>query len=72
MQCLEINVDQYEIIMRSFFTAGASTATSEKPFYGSWNRLLNTLFPPDTIFEVPQFPAVTAREAVNFVIIILI
>lgn len=62
-----------EIIMRSFFTAGASTATSEKPFYGSWNRLLNTLFPPNTIFEVvPQFPAVMAREAVDFVILLLI
>ena len=58
--------------MRSFFIAGASTATSEKPFYGSWNRLLNTLFPPDTIFEVvPQFPAVTAREAVDFVILLV-
>jgi hypothetical protein len=57
-----------EIIMRSFFTAGASTATSEKPFYGSWNRLLNTMFPPDTLFEVvPQFPPITAREAVDFV-----
>ena len=40
---------------------------------GSWNWLLNTLFPPDTIFEVvPQFPAVTVREAVDFVILLLI
>ena len=62
-----------KIIMRSFFTTGASTTTSEKPFYGFWNRLLNTLFPPDTIFEiVPQFPAVIAHEAVNFVILFLI
>ena len=62
-----------EIIMRSFFIAGATIATSEKPFYGSWNRLLNTLFPPDTIFEVvPQFPPVTSREAVDFVVFLLI
>lgn len=62
-----------EIIMRSFFTAGASNATSEKPFYGSWNRLLNTLFPPDTLFEVvPQFPPVTAHEAFDFVVLLFI
>jgi hypothetical protein len=45
-----------EIIMRSFFVASASNATSEKPFYGSWNRLVTLLVPPDTIFEVvPQY-----------------
>ncbi|RPD81880.1 hypothetical protein L226DRAFT_528111 [Lentinus tigrinus ALCF2SS1-7] len=57
--------------MRSFSIAGALTpsATSEKPFYGSWNRLLNTVFPVDTTFEVvPQFPPTTSREAVDFVL----
>ena len=35
--------------------------------------MLNTLFPPDTMFEVvPQFPPVTAREVVDFVIVLLI
>lgn len=61
-----------EIIMRSFFIAGAS---SEKPFYGPWNRLLNTMFPPDTIFEVvPQYfpPSITSRDAADFVILLLI
>ena len=29
-----------EIIMRSSLTTGESTATSEKTFYGSWNRLV--------------------------------
>ncbi|KAI0327010.1 hypothetical protein GY45DRAFT_1328132 [Cubamyces sp. BRFM 1775] len=62
-----------EIVMRSFFIAGSTSATSEKPFYGSWNRLLNTLFPPDTIFEVvPQFPPVTSRESIDFVVLLLI
>ena len=59
--------------MRSFFIAGASSTTSEPLFYGSWNRLLNTLFPVDTMFEVvPQFPAVTAHEAVDFVLLLLV
>ncbi len=54
--------------MRSFFAAGY-----EKPFYGSWNRLLNTLFPPNTLFEVvPQVSAVTAHEAVDFVVFLFI
>src|ERR1700733_9464261 len=58
------------IIMHSFFVAGSST--SEKPFYGSWNRLLNTMFPVDTMFEVvPQFPPVTTREAVDFVLLLI-
>jgi hypothetical protein len=64
-----------EIIMRSFFVAGASSATSERPFFGSWNRLLNTVFPPDTIFEVvPQYfpPPVVSRDAVDFVFLLLI
>jgi len=62
-----------EVIMRSFFTAGTSVATSEKLFFGSWNRLLNTMFPPDTSFEVvPQFPAVTACEAADFILLLLI
>ena len=30
---------------------------SEKPFYGSWDRLLDTMFQVDIMFEVvPQFP----------------
>ena len=61
-----------EIIMRSFI-AKAANVPSEKPFYGSWNRFLNTVFPPDTIFEVvPQFPPVTSRQAVDFVVFLLI
>lgn len=32
--------------------ASASNTQSGKPIYGPWNRLLNTLFPPDTQFEV--------------------
>ena len=59
--------------MHSFLIAGASSTTSENLFYGSWNRLLNTLFPVDTMFEVvPQFPAVTAREAADFVLLFLV
>lgn len=58
--------------MRSFFIAGASTATSEKPFYGSWNRLLNTLFPPDTIFEVSPQYTTNDRDSVDFVVTLLI
>lgn len=51
-----------ELIMRSFFAAGASSTTFGNPFYGSWNRLLTTLFPPDTTFEVvPQYFPPTAR-----------
>ncbi|KAI0300930.1 hypothetical protein BC826DRAFT_894506, partial [Russula brevipes] len=43
---------------------------SEKPFYGSWNHLLDTVFPVDTMFEVvPQFPPVTVCEAVDFVVL---
>ena len=62
-----------EIIMRSFFIAGASTATSEKPFYGPWNRVLNTVFHPDTIFEIVlQFHPVTARETVDFVVLLVV
>lgn len=64
-----------EIIMRSFFIAGASSSTSEKPFYGPWNRLLNTMFPVDTIFEVvPQyFPqSVGSRDVVDFVVMLII
>ncbi|KAF8530607.1 hypothetical protein BU17DRAFT_35918 [Hysterangium stoloniferum] len=62
-----------DIIMRSFFVA--SSSTSEKPFYGSWNRLLNTMFPVDTIFEVvPQCfpPTISAHDSVDFVILLLI
>ncbi|TBU52058.1 hypothetical protein BD310DRAFT_791557, partial [Dichomitus squalens] len=45
---------------------------SEKPLCGSWNRLLNTLFPVDTMFEVaPQLPAVTACKRVNFVVLLI-
>ena len=61
-----------ELIMRSFFAAGASNATFEKPFYGSWNRLLTTLFPPDTIFGVvPQYfpPVAQERDSVGFLVI---
>ncbi|KAM6496591.1 hypothetical protein JOM56_007064 [Amanita muscaria] len=57
--------------MRSFFIS----TTSEKPFYGSWNRLLNTMFPPDTLSEVvPQYfpPSISSRGAVDFVILLLI
>jgi hypothetical protein len=66
-----------EIIIRSFFVAGAASATfgkGGKPFYGPWNRLLNTLFPPNTAFEVvPQyFPATTGRDAVDCVVLLLI
>lgn len=60
-----------EIIMRSFFIAGASSATSRNPFYGSWNRLLNTIFPPDTIFEVfPQYfpPSISSRNVIFLLI----
>ncbi|KAJ3539693.1 hypothetical protein NM688_g6327 [Phlebia brevispora] len=62
-----------DVITRSFLIAGLSSATSEKSFYGSWNRLLNTLFPPNTPFEVvPQVPPVTSREAIDFVVLFLI
>ncbi|KIL57044.1 hypothetical protein M378DRAFT_88406 [Amanita muscaria Koide BX008] len=60
-----------EIIMRSFFIS----TTSEKPFYGSWNRLLNTMFPPDTLFKVvPQYfpPSIGPCDEVDFVILLLI
>lgn len=58
--------------MRSFFVASSASATSEKPFCGSWNRLLNTMFPPDTVFEIsPQFP-VNDRDSVDFVVTMLI
>jgi len=64
-----------ELIMRSFFVAGASSAISEKPFYGSWNRLLTTLFLPDTVFEVvSQYfpPTAPGRDSVDFVFLLLI
>lgn len=64
-----------DIIMRSFFVASASSSTSGKPFYGSWNRLLNTMFPVDTMFEVvPQYfpPTISSRDSVDFVILLLI
>ncbi|PPQ74319.1 hypothetical protein CVT26_004240 [Gymnopilus dilepis] len=62
-----------ELIMRSFLIAGTSALAPEKPVYGPWNRLLNTMFPPDTMFEVvPQVPPVTFREAVDFVVFFLI
>jgi len=59
-----------ELIMRSF-VAGASNATFGGPFYGSWNRLLTTLFPPDTTFEVvPQYfpPMVQGRDSFGFLV----
>ncbi|KZT22287.1 hypothetical protein NEOLEDRAFT_1071902 [Neolentinus lepideus HHB14362 ss-1] len=60
-----------EILMHSFFVA--AVATSDKPHYGSWNRLLNTVFPVDTMFEVvSQVPPVALREAVDFVVLLLI
>ncbi|KAF7972898.1 hypothetical protein HWV62_16616 [Athelia sp. TMB] len=61
-----------EIIMRSF---SISSATPEKPFYGPWNRLLNTMFPPDTSFEiVPQYlpPFMNSRDAADFVLLLLV
>lgn len=63
------------LIVRSFVIAGAYNPTSERPFYGSWNRLLTTLFPPDTVFEVvPQYfsPAMEGRDPVGFVGFLLI
>ncbi|KAJ8482261.1 hypothetical protein ONZ45_g15011 [Pleurotus djamor] len=63
-----------EYIMRSFFIAGSSTTTSESPFYGSWNRFLNSLFPFDTSFEVhPQYhPSSTSRDTYDFVLTVVI
>ncbi|KAF7974503.1 hypothetical protein HWV62_12070 [Athelia sp. TMB] len=58
--------------MRSF---SISSATPEKPFYGPWNRLLNTMFPPDTSFEiVPQYlpPFMNSRDAADFVLLLLV
>lgn len=63
-----------EIIMRSFSIASSANTTLEKPFYGPWNRLLNTIFPPNTIFEVvPKFfPPTTGQDAVDYVVLFLI
>ncbi|KZT03430.1 uncharacterized protein LAESUDRAFT_729235 [Laetiporus sulphureus 93-53] len=62
-----------KIIMHSFSVAGASSTTSKKLFNGSWNRLLNVIFPPWSTFEiVPQFPAVTACEAVDFAVLFVV
>ncbi|KAF9069196.1 hypothetical protein BDP27DRAFT_1421169 [Rhodocollybia butyracea] len=59
--------------MRSFFITGSSSTISEKRYYGSWNRLLNTMFPVDTASEVvPQLPATTAHEAVDFIFLLLV
>ncbi|KAF8334974.1 uncharacterized protein EI90DRAFT_2913754 [Cantharellus anzutake] len=60
--------------MRSLFIAGASSTTFEKPFFGSWNRLLNAMFSPDILFEVvPQFPpATSSRDTVDLVILLLV
>ncbi|KAF9039712.1 hypothetical protein BDZ89DRAFT_1060853 [Hymenopellis radicata] len=52
-----------EIIMRSFFIAGASGGENQQ-FNGPWNRLLNTMFPADTMFEV-GIPPVTSSEPVD-------
>ena len=59
--------------MRSFFIAGTKSTASEKSFYGPWNRLLNTMFPVDSKFEVvPESPPVTLHEVVDFLILLII
>ena len=46
--------------------------TSEQPFYGPWNRLLNTMFPVDTIFEVvPQYLPVTSHGAFDSFVLVI-
>ena len=58
--------------MRSFFIAGTKSTASEKSFYGPWNRLLNTMFPVDSKFEVvPESPPVTLHEVVDFLILFI-
>jgi hypothetical protein len=80
MQCLVTNIDQ------SLWNRSRGPKSSCAPFSPLGHRPqhlrnlsmgLGTGFSThsflDTIFEVvPQFPAVTAREAVNFVILLLI
>ena len=42
-------------------------------FHGSWNRLLNYIFPPGSKFEVtPKFPAVSTRETFDTSILLLV
>ena len=59
--------------MRSFFIAGTKSTASEKSFYGPWNRLLNTMFPVDSKFEVhPQYPPPGLnKESVDFVAVLI-
>ncbi|KXN88050.1 hypothetical protein AN958_07782 [Leucoagaricus sp. SymC.cos] len=66
---MEKSVPWSEIIMHPFSNSAATPygAMIEKPFYGSWNRLLNTLFPAASIFEVvPQIPVVAYRKTHDF------
>jgi hypothetical protein len=62
-----------EIIMRSFSASGTAILNQFEPHYGSWNRLLNTVFPPDTAFEViPCVPPATPEDAIDYFILFLI
>ncbi|KAK7692125.1 hypothetical protein QCA50_003744 [Cerrena zonata] len=53
------------------FANVASTTQSGKTIYGPWNRLLNTLFPPDTQFEVVPHYSIS-NDATDVMIFLLI
>jgi len=63
-----------EFILHSFSIANATNGSSfEMPFNGPWNRLLATVFPPDTVFEVtPQYiPPLASEEPIDFIALVI-
>ena len=59
--------------MSSFSIAESEGGNAEAHFYGPWNRLLNTMFPVDSKFEVhPQYPPPGLnKESVDFVAVLI-
>ena len=60
--------------MSSFSIAESEGGNAEAHFYGPWNRLLNTMFPVDSKFEVhPQYPPPGLnKESVDFVAVLIL
>lgn len=60
-----------EYITRSFGLIPQNSF--ESGYYGSWNRLLNTLFPPTSRFTVqPQYLRPNSRDATDFIVAFLV